>query len=379
LLEEELDAGKAGAAHEVPLGGEEPTALRRSLDHELLGLAIGLCNPEEVENARHGGVVEEPVTDGAVAADALAAASDPHEGPEGERGAHASIMRAPRKGGNQRSSRFDRPPARTRPAPVEVPVVSIELPGLSPRGERIERLFEWPVLVAALLAIPVVVIDQADVDQPWDTIAAVANWAIWVVFAAELVALMAVTPDRRRWLFAHPVEVAIVVLTPPFLPASLQAVRVLRLARLLPLARLAVNLRRMFSVEGLLYAGLLALLTALAGGEIFAALENTSSWQGIYWCITSMTTLGSDLQPTTTGAHVLAVVVVLVGLAFIALLTGAIARRFQDPVLAGVGEEVESSERGEPDIQHEVHEISSRLKELGDDLDRLSARIRGPS
>ena len=266
--------------------------------------------------------------------------------------------------------------ARTRRTAVEDRAVSIELPGLTPRAERIERLFEWPVLVAALLVIPVVVLDRADPGDPWNVLAAVANWAIWTVFAAELAAMLGVVPDRRRWLVAHPLEIAIVLLTPPFLPASLQAVRVLRLAPLLPLARLARHLRDMFSFRGLAYAALLALLTALAGGEAFAALEDTTSWKGIYWCITSMTTLGADIQPTTTGAHILAIAVVLVGLGFVAMLTGAVARRFLEPAFADVGEEVERSERVEEDLRREVHQISVRLRELGDDLDRLSARIR---
>ena len=46
-----------------------------------------------------------------------------------------------------------------------------------------------------------------------------------------------VVPDRGRWLREHPLDLAIVVLTPPFLPASLQALRVFRLLRLLRLVR----------------------------------------------------------------------------------------------------------------------------------------------
>jgi hypothetical protein len=75
LEEEELDAGEAGAVHEVALRGEEPTALCRSLDHELLRLTIGGLNAKELENAGHGGVVEELMADRPVAPYALATAS----------------------------------------------------------------------------------------------------------------------------------------------------------------------------------------------------------------------------------------------------------------------------------------------------------------
>jgi hypothetical protein len=75
----------------------------------------------------------------------------------------------------------------------------------------------------------VIAIEQSRAGDPWRTLAGIVNWVIWIVFAAELAAMLVVVPDRRAWLRRHPLEVAIVVLTPPFLPASLQAARVLRL------------------------------------------------------------------------------------------------------------------------------------------------------
>jgi len=65
--------------------------------------------------------------------------------------------------------------------------------------------------------------------------------------------MLAVVPDRGRWLRAHPLEVAIVVLTPP-LPASLQALRVFRLLRLLRLIAVVRYARRLFTLDGLRYA-----------------------------------------------------------------------------------------------------------------------------
>jgi voltage-gated potassium channel len=65
--------------------------------------------------------------------------------------------------------------------------------------------------------------------------------------------MLAVVPDRRRWLREHPVEVVSVVLTPPFLPSSLAAARVLRLLRLVRLVRLAAIAPRLFTIEGVRY------------------------------------------------------------------------------------------------------------------------------
>jgi hypothetical protein len=51
------------------------------------------------------------------------------------------------------------------------------------RAEGIERRFEIPILVAALLVIPVIAIEQSSLDEPWPIIAAIANWLIWGAFA----------------------------------------------------------------------------------------------------------------------------------------------------------------------------------------------------
>lgn len=236
------------------------------------------------------------------------------------------------------------------------------------RSERIAKRFELPMLVAALLVIPVIAIEQTDVGDSWKTAAGVLNWCIWLAFALELVVMLAVVPNRKTWLRRHPLEVAIVVLTPPFLPASLQAARVLRLLRLIRLLRAAVLARRMFSLEGVKYAALLALVTALAGGAAYSYAEgdDVSTWDGLWWAVTTMTTVGyGDLYPQTDLGRVIALAVMLVGIGFIAILTAALAQRF---VAAGAQEETaevtEELEETEDTLLRELREITQRLHEL---------------
>ena len=187
----------------------------------------------------------------------------------------------------------------------------------------------------ALLVIPTIAIEESNVAQPWDTTASVLNWAIWSAFVAEVVIMLRVVPDRGRWLREHPLELAIVVLTPPLLPASLQAARVFRLLRLLRLLRLAKLARRMFSTDGIRDASVLALMTILGGGTAFATIENghqaqpVSAWDGVWWAVTTVTTLGyGDLAPRTDAGRVIAIIIMLVGIGFIAILTAAAAGRF---------------------------------------------------
>ncbi len=203
---------------------------------------------------------------------------------------------------------------------------------MNPRAEALERRLERPLLLAALLTIPAIGIEQSDAGQPWETSATVLNWLVWTAFLLEAVLMLRVVDDRWEWIRDHPLEVAIIVLTPPFLPASMQAARVFRLFRLLRLLKLAVLARRLFSTEGVRDATVLALLTVVGGGAAFATVEkeqDLSAWDGVWWALTTVTTVGyGDLSPQTDAGRVIATVVMLVGIGFIAILTAAAAERF---------------------------------------------------
>jgi voltage-gated potassium channel len=245
-------------------------------------------------------------------------------------------------------------------------------PGMDERSRRIAQRFELPLIVAALLVIPVIVIEESPVGEPWDSIAAVLNWLIWLAFLAEAVTMLAVVPDRWRWMREHPIEVVVVVATPPFLPASLQSIRVLRLLRLLRLFPLLRYGRRLFSAEGLRYAALLTLLVAIGGGTAYAALEDKpTAWDGIWWAVTTMTTVGyGDQFPTTAEGRVLAMAVMLVGIGFLTMLIGAAAERF---VARDLQQDVDEIER---ELSAADEDVLRELRALRGQLDALEAAVR---
>lgn len=201
-----------------------------------------------------------------------------------------------------------------------------------PRAIRAEQLLNTPLMIAAALTLPSVALTEAHIGGRLEVLAQVLNWGTYLVFALELVLMLLFVPDRKKYLKHHPVELIVVFLTPPVLPASLQALRAIRLLRLLRLLKLAQLSGRAFSDKGLGYAALMTLLIAVAGGTVFRAFEkghqHITEWDSVYWAVTTMTTLGSEWEPTTVGSQITAIVVLLVGVSFIALLTGAIAHRF---------------------------------------------------
>jgi voltage-gated potassium channel len=242
----------------------------------------------------------------------------------------------------------------------------VERLSVDERAERVERRVEKPLLIAALLTIPAIVIEQSAAREPWPTIATVLNWTIWLAFLGELVLMLVVSQRPGRWLRSHPLKVAIVILTPPFLPAALQSARVFRLLRLLRLATAAALTRRLLSTEGVRDAAVLAVVTILGGGAAYAAIEKThngrslSAWDGVWWAMSTVTTVGyGDQYPVTTGGRIIAIIVMLVGIGFIAILTAAAAERFM---------------RARREEARELQAIQERLDEIVNRLDSLDRR-----
>ena len=238
---------------------------------------------------------------------------------------------------------------------------------LDERELRVQRAFQVPMLIAALLVIPVLVIEESGADERWTAVADVLNWVIWGAFAVEAAVMLAIVRQRWRWIRRHPLEIAIVILTPPFLPASFQALRLFRLFRLLPLLRLGRVARHLFSVEGVTWAALLAVLTTVFAGAAYSSIEKgASSWDGLWWAVSTVTTVGyGDEYPKTTAGRAHGMAHKLIGIVFVAVLTGAVAGRFLSARIEESQEELsETFQEAELDELEELHEIAERLNAL---------------
>jgi voltage-gated potassium channel len=233
------------------------------------------------------------------------------------------------------------------------------------RAERAARRLQTPLIVAALLAIPTIVMQESNLGKSWEILASVLDWSIWAVFAANLIIMLVLVPDRKRWLIRNPLDVLIVVLTPPFLPATLKLARLLPIVRLLWLMVVANRLRNVFSLQGLRYAALIVFTIVLGGGAVFVAVEpsqNLSIWDGLWWAAETVTTVAyGDIYPTTALGRIVATVVMTAGIGFVALLTGALAQRF----LYGAGEDPapkQSTDNAE--IARKIEELSLQISQL---------------
>lgn len=240
------------------------------------------------------------------------------------------------------------------------------------RALEIQRRFEVPVLVAALFVVPVIIIEEQVTSASWLGVAIVFNWLIWAVFCAEFVFVIATTDGRWGYTRQAWLDLVIIVVSFPLLPGVLASIRLLRLLRLtrvlrlLRLFRLAAVITRgtktvqaVFGKRGVGYAMALTVLAALGAGGLFAILEPESGTFGdaMWWAVVTITTVGyGDITPATPLGRIAGVVVMFVGIGFVAILTAAIAAHF-----------VESQEA----------DLTSEIQRLHDRLDRIEQAIQG--
>jgi voltage-gated potassium channel len=233
--------------------------------------------------------------------------------------------------------------------------------------------FEPIVIAATLAVIPVLVIESEAKSSRWKDFATAANWLIWAVFAAELDFILIVAPRKAAALRAHWLDAVIVVMTAPAFGAFLSSLRLLRLARLLRLLRLGALVTRLVQRERAVgrktvfrIAALVTLFIVVIAGATESAInhdEFNTTWDGIWWALVTVTTVGyGDLAPTSVQGQVIGIFVMLFGIGFLSVLTATVASHFV---------EVDKSDETK-EMLAALQRIETELADVRQQLDRAS-------
>lgn len=195
------------------------------------------------------------------------------------------------------------------------------------RVERWERKSEIPLLLLAmafLVAYAWPVLDPK-LDRDLATLFRVASWTVWGAFALDFAVRLVIADER--WLYArrHWYDVALI---------ALPMLRPLRLLRLLAFARI-LNRSAVGSLAGRVstYAvgvsvmsACLAALAVLDAEQDADAANITTIGDALWWATTTITTVGyGDRYPVTVTGRVIAVVLMVVGIATLSAVTASIA------------------------------------------------------
>jgi voltage-gated potassium channel len=129
-------------------------------------------------------------------------------------------------------------------------------------------------------------------------------------------------------------------------------------------------------MRGLEYASVFTGLVALTGAAAFELVEPGKDYfDGFYWAITTMTTVGyGDEQPTTVDGKVVAMVLMIVGIGYFAVVTGALADRF---IARGEELEIEEGEaEGPEDLGARLDRLTLHARQLASELEALRLAMR---
>lgn len=136
------------------------------------------------------------------------------------------------------------------------------------RQERIERILDTSVVVAALATFPLMLAYFRQWDGGWIV---AGDWIVWSVFASEFAFLMSVSRDRWRTTREQWLMVVVVILSFPLSPQILAWSRLVRLARGVRIAR-GARLLRPARLTRLLHFGRLYLMRSTGGRRLFARI-----------------------------------------------------------------------------------------------------------
>ncbi|MFC9247990.1 potassium channel family protein [Streptomyces sp. NPDC057136] len=202
--------------------------------------------------------------------------------------------------------------------------------GATETEQRWERRTQWPLLALALLfavayAVPVIAPDAGAATL---RLCRGVEWVVWGAFAVDYAVRLVLAPHRWQFVRRHPLAL-IAVLLP-----MVQPLRLLRLVSTLLLAgqraRMASQVQLTTYVAGscvgLLMFGSLAVLEVERDSQ-----EGTikSLGDAVWWSFTTMTTVGyGDFAPTTGLGRMLAVGLMLSGIALLGVVTANIAAWF---------------------------------------------------
>jgi voltage-gated potassium channel len=156
----------------------------------------------------------------------------------------------------------------------------------------------------------------------------VVQWASWIVFAADLLAGLLKSLDRKRFIKTHIFEIATVLL--PFL-RPLRLMRVISFGSLV-LQKVAIGRQLAITVKVVIASLFLAYIAAIQITITERPIETSNIKNledGLWWAITTVTTVGyGDKFPTTSTGRILAVTLMLVGISLMGVITASVAAWF---------------------------------------------------
>lgn len=235
------------------------------------------------------------------------------------------------------------------------------------RVQRWERRSEWPLAVISLLflgafAWPIL---DSSLDGFWREVCRYTDYGAWAVFALDYLARLGLARRRLAYAGRH---------IPDLLVIALPVLRPLRLLRVLMLLRflnrrLGHSLRGRVAVYVSATAALVLFCAALA--ELDAERHNPhanirSFGESIWWAASTMSTVGyGDYHPITTEGRIVAVTLMLAGVALLGTVTASIASWLIEQVRETEAQNAAATRADIMRLQQEIVKLRTDIVQAG--------------
>lgn len=264
---------------------------------------------------------------------------------------HPATTRAPEPPGPDPA-----PAARDRSVPGDALLTAVVLVFLG--------AYAWPIL-------------QPDLDGGLRTACHWASWLTWGVFALDYVVRLIRADDRRRFVRRNLFTLATVVL-PFFRP--LQMLRLMTVMSVLN-RRATVSLRGQVTTYAagaaalLMFCGALAVLDAERGAPDASI---TTFPDAVWWTFATVTTVGyGDFAPVTLTGRVVAVLLMIAGIAVLGVVSASLASWFIERVSAADAAQEAATRREIHELTEVIRAQQRQLEEQRELLARVVERVPG--
>ncbi len=214
---------------------------------------------------------------------------------------------------------------------------------------RAGRVFDLVLIGLILASVAVVMLDSiASVHARWGDVFTVLEWSFTLIFTAEYIARLSCVRHPLRYARSPFGIIDLVAVLPTYLAIlmpglhALIDVRVLRLLRLFRILKLGAYVHEFAMLGRALAASRRKILVFMSFvlmvvtimGTLMYVVEGpehgfTSIPVGVYWAITTMTTVGfGDITPKTDLGRVIASAMMLLGWGTLAVPTGIVSAEF---------------------------------------------------
>ncbi|CCH87329.1 Voltage-gated potassium channel [Modestobacter italicus] len=232
---------------------------------------------------------------------------------------------------------------------------------------RYEELSQWPLVLLALLFVASYAwgVLRPDLPHPLLVTLRVVTVVAWPVFLGDYVLRLALADHRWRFVRQNWVD-GLAVLLPLLRP--LRVLSLVRVARVLD-RRLTTSLHGRVAAYVTLTASLVVFMASLAVYDAERGAPGasiTSYGDAVWWALTTITTVGyGDEYPVTGDGRLVAVLLMVSGIALLGVVTAAVASWF-------VGRVAEAAQ-AQDDADDAA--LLVEVRELADEVRRLRAEL----